>query len=66
MRDRSKSDTRERRACGSPAYVLGAGDPLAPLLCRGTITTHLYALCYDRGCTCVVNMDKAGDEITGE
>jgi len=38
-RDRSKSDTRERRACGSPEYVLGAGDPshlsCAEVLSRG-------------------------------
>ena len=44
-RDRSKSDTRERRACGSPACVLGSGRPLAPLLCRDTITRHWQALC---------------------
>src|SRR4029453_6382696 len=48
-RDRSKSDTRERRACGSPACVLGSGRPLAPLLCRDTITRHWQALCHARG-----------------
>jgi hypothetical protein len=33
-RDRSKSDMRERRACGSPAYVLGSGRPRGPLRVR--------------------------------
>ena len=65
-RDRSQSDMREQRACGSPACVLGSGDPAHLDCTRGSATFHAHVLCHDRGLTGVVNMDKADDEITEE